>query len=331
MDAIPFFCRGSLPFGLVLVLALASCSPAGDERDEVVVTKAPAAHALSYSVSLLGGGVPGEFIAVGGTTSAIPNGLAVTANDVDPQVILPRLNLPAGETALRVVIESPAETRLQLYYQTASAPDFDPSRIVTANLKKGANSVLLIINEPELNGVFRLDPGEVAGTYLISGLELFTSTPLAVPSETRTPEQLAGEFFAADNVVFSAAHSGELKAIEPVKDVTMRDGDGFTFEATSSDPNLLLPEFPVGDQPLLIQVIITVPKATTLQVFWPDAGGYDEGHAASQQLQPGKNTVFLKIPAGEWSGRVRLDPGMVPGSYTIDAIEIRSPASASPE
>jgi len=105
--------------------------------------------------------------------------LRVRATGNDPQLLLPLMKI--GEqslSALGVEIEAPADTEAQLYYQPLGQEQFTGLHQVTTSLKKGPNKVWLRINEVGINGRIRLDPGTVAGEYIIHAM-IFSSSDTA--------------------------------------------------------------------------------------------------------------------------------------------------------
>ena len=101
--------------------------------------------------------------------------LRIHATGNDPQLLLPSIQV--GErsiSALGVEIEAPADTNAQLYYQTLQMARFTGLHQVTAPLKKGPNNIWLKINEAGINGRLRLDPGTIAGEYILHAV-IFSS------------------------------------------------------------------------------------------------------------------------------------------------------------
>jgi len=106
------------------------------------------------------------------------NGLTVKATGTDPQLLLPEFDL-SGPPIVKVVIVSPAATILQIFSRTKSGLDYHEERSAREPLKPGENTVYLKMPMSDASGVLRLDPGAVAGNYLLKELEVRASTQLA--------------------------------------------------------------------------------------------------------------------------------------------------------
>ncbi len=99
-------------------------------------------------------------------------------------------------------------------------------------------------------------------------------------------------------------------------------GDGLSFTVTSDDPQLLLPIY-TCPEPMIIKIELTAPAATRLQFFYKTRRRriYSEQNSVSVAITKGRQIVELSLPAGIF-GRLRLDPGAVPGDYAIHSLEI---------
>jgi hypothetical protein len=108
----------------------------------------------------------------------------------DCQIQLPQITLvPASHFAAFVDISAPADTLAQLYYTTDESPGFTEAHAAFVWLKSGRNRVLFEINDPYLAGLFRFDPGQLPGQYIIYGFQILSSEPVtfAEPSPTPAP------------------------------------------------------------------------------------------------------------------------------------------------
>jgi hypothetical protein len=266
-------------------------------------------------------------MAAGGDATLTAQGdrIVVDATGVDPQVVLPPLNV-TGRVAIRISVEAPADTPLELYYQTQEAQEFAASRVVNAPLRKGSNNLVITLNEPMFNGALRLDPGQVPGTYTLTAVDVFATSPISVVRAPRSQEELAVVFERAGQPLFNGTTLEELQRLEPLPGVTFRTDGAFTAVASNADPGLLLPEVDAGGAPVIVRLRMSSPAATTVQLFYlkPGQVDYTEAQLVSHELEAGENTVYLDLREVGWTGRLRLDPGMVAGDYGIQSLEIRS-------
>lgn len=102
--------------------------------------------------------------------SESPEGLSIKATGIDPSLTVPEI--PLKPCIVKIEISSPAETNVQLFYLIAGQASYDETHSAVAHLKAGVNVAYLHINEPNLTGKWRLDPGDVPGNYLLRSFEV---------------------------------------------------------------------------------------------------------------------------------------------------------------
>jgi hypothetical protein len=79
---------------------------------------------------------------------------------------------PGARGILRIDIEVPDDTGLQLFYLPAGVSAFGDYHM-DRSVQRGKNTVYFELDEAELAaGQLRLDPGMVAGEYVITDFEL---------------------------------------------------------------------------------------------------------------------------------------------------------------
>ncbi len=107
------------------------------------------------------------------------NRLRIEATSDDPVIILPGSDLVASVKRFMVelVIESPAETQAQLYYLTKGQTKYTERHSQIAPLKPGRNIIYFQVEDPNLIGPLRLDPGATAGVYVISSMNVMALPP----------------------------------------------------------------------------------------------------------------------------------------------------------
>ncbi len=107
------------------------------------------------------------------------NRLRIQATGDDPVIILPGSGLVAGvkRFMVEVVIESPAETHAQLYYLAKGQTKYMERNSQIAPLKPGRNIIYFRVEDPNLIGPLRLDPGATAGLYVISSMNVMALPP----------------------------------------------------------------------------------------------------------------------------------------------------------
>ncbi len=130
------------------------------------------------------------------------------------------------------------------------------------------------------------------------------------------------------DIRLSLSKPGTGAGIESNSEVTLLPGpDGLVIQANGNDPSLILPAFTYDPKStLLIRVELTSPVETELDLFYQTAKepGYSESKKLSYPLYKGRNVVLLKLTQADLAGKLRLDPGTVPGEYILHCVEIRA-------
>jgi hypothetical protein len=103
------------------------------------------------------------------TLSPQPNGLKISALSRDPAVLLPEFR--GRRAIIKIVIHSPANTALQLYYKLPGQKSYGLQSI-EQKIKVGRNVVYAeLLDMTTLIGPLRLDPGKLPGDYLLESFE----------------------------------------------------------------------------------------------------------------------------------------------------------------
>jgi hypothetical protein len=121
-----------------------------------------------------------------GTLNVSERGLEISALGTDVQVQLPQISLGPGQKAiLRVDLEAPADTGLQLFYRPEGATAYN-NYPMDRFVRRGSNTLYFELSQAETaGGALRLDPGMVPGPYLMTHFELrlVPSPPADAPRE----------------------------------------------------------------------------------------------------------------------------------------------------
>ena len=100
------------------------------------------------------------------------NEIHLTATDNDPYIVLPALPLHPGNVVMNMDITTPNSCTAQLFYQTVATNEFSEHLSLRKTLVTGRNTISWRLKESQLNGVFRLDPGDGPGHYTIHRVEV---------------------------------------------------------------------------------------------------------------------------------------------------------------
>jgi hypothetical protein len=54
------------------------------------------------------------------------------------------------------------------------------------------------------------------------------------------------------------------------------------------------------------------------------ASEFDETHSVKKPIDKGDNDVVVEFTEPDFTGKIRLDPSMLPGDYILKLVEVRS-------
>ncbi len=136
-----------------------------------------------------GGQLPGLETRGDVTASPTANWMLLKCAGGDPQLYLPSPAITGNQRAmLKVVIDCPGDTVLQLFYQSkGGVPYYNERESLKRNVKKGRNVILLELPRQDIRKRLRLDPGAMPGNYLLRELVLksTSSEPIRPNNEDR--------------------------------------------------------------------------------------------------------------------------------------------------
>jgi hypothetical protein len=137
--------------------------------------------ALGYRLEIKNSGA-GSFTALNqATLTPEADHLTIKATGNDPSIGLPPLSIrPGAQVAVRLDVTVPSDTLVELYYTTMQTPVFTPGNVLSVPVKGGRNVVVFEINDPDFQGGLRVDPGQLAGDYVLHQVEVFSSEAMAI-------------------------------------------------------------------------------------------------------------------------------------------------------
>jgi len=120
------------------------------------------------------------------------------------------------------------------------------------------------------------------------------------------------------------------KDFSRIKTINIRSANfsekGWLLTVDSLDPMLLLPEFETTNDfpPLVVETSITAPAETFIAIYYLTKANqqYSQTRMVTKRLLKGYNKLKIALPAKVIIGRLRLDPGDIPGNYLINSIKI---------
>ena len=106
-------------------------------------------------------------------------------------------------------------------------------------------------------------------------------------------------------------------------DIT-HDADHIRLQSAGNDPYFYLSPLNAPLQRAIMKIDIDTPGHSILQVFYvtSDQADYAEERSVRVPTYRGRNTLLVELPPGV-AGRLRVDPGEMPGEYRLYQIELR--------
>uniref|UniRef100_A0A7C4RRD7 AlgX/AlgJ SGNH hydrolase-like domain-containing protein n=1 Tax=Desulfatirhabdium butyrativorans TaxID=340467 RepID=A0A7C4RRD7_9BACT len=101
-----------------------------------------------------------------------PDGLHITAGN-DPGIVLQLQAVRRQNGLLRLVIDSPAETMLQLFFKYRPLDGYSEVNSMRFKIHPGTNELTIPLKHQWVGNPLRIDPGMVAGVYVLKKLELY--------------------------------------------------------------------------------------------------------------------------------------------------------------
>ncbi|MDG4551617.1 MAG: class I SAM-dependent methyltransferase [Candidatus Contendobacter sp.] len=117
----------------------------------------------------------------------------------------------------------------------------------------------------------------------------------------------------------------DADSLAPANQVSIAHGvDHLRLQASGHDPYLYLPPLDAPLPRAIMKIDIDAPSHSILQVFHTtrEQHDYAEERSIRMPIYRGRNLLLVELPAGV-TGRLRLDPGEMPGEYRVYRIELR--------
>lgn len=103
--------------------------------------------------------------------------LEIAASGNDPYINFPSLENPASEIGIYIELDVPDSTVVEIFYTTQSNPAFSATHRTSERVAAGENRLVIDLNESSPITRVRLDPGTVAGDYLVKQFEIRSRSP----------------------------------------------------------------------------------------------------------------------------------------------------------
>lgn len=103
------------------------------------------------------------------TIQKTSNGIKMIAAGDDPALLLPGVKCAdtARSAIIELLIESPVDSKIQLFHRTAAKPDFCEGQSQSQDLEEGMNRLYFLVPINEVQGAIRLDIGCQPNVYFL--------------------------------------------------------------------------------------------------------------------------------------------------------------------
>jgi len=158
------------------------------------------------------------------------------------------------------------------------------------------------------------------------------NTLISMRPDLTTQTTLAKEFNGTNRIVLLINPEEGTKGINPNNQVSVvHNSQGIVLRSVGSDPQIMLPDFSAQPEMSYVMLIdITPPANTELQVFYTtsDSSDFTEDRSYRFCLIEGRNEVYVSLKDHPFGGKLRIDPGMLPGDYLLHRLEIREKSTS---
>jgi hypothetical protein len=170
----------------------------------------------------------------------------------------------------------------------------------------------------------------------LAGLDLLNTSFLDAQRDTYNPDRLNAIRYinsnhlstVEENIAYSLSRRGlsEIEFSEGISNVRFSGGQ-LQFDAATGDPYFMLPVLPDVEfgEAMLYLTLQTDEKLSVTIYFEAAVGqGYSEENTLQRNIEIGLNQMVFDLNSVVAGSRIRVDPGHLPGSYSIHALEVRA-------
>ena len=170
----------------------------------------------------------------------------------------------------------------------------------------------------------------------LAGLNLLTTSLLEAQRDTYNPDRLKAIRYINSNhlssvernIVYSLSWQtlDEIDLSEGISNARFSDGQ-LQFDAATGDPYFILPVLPdveFGDA--VLYLTMQTDEKISVKIYFEAAVGlgYSEGNTMQRNIETGLNRMAFDLNSVVAGSRIRIDPGHLPGPYSIHELEIRA-------
>jgi glycerophosphoryl diester phosphodiesterase len=104
------------------------------------------------------------------------------------------------------------------------------------------------------------------------------------------------------------------------------DPDKLQISVTGNDPYLIFPLLRDPQRELQVYIQLEVPDDTVVELFYTTRSQpeFVPELVVSERVVKGSNEIVFSLDESDRINRLRLDPGIIPGNYRIERLEVRS-------
>ena len=107
------------------------------------------------------------------TLVSLEQSYKLIAQGNDPSFLLPELKKEERVYYIvKIKLKAPQATNWQIFYSTSQLPQYNEKNSVSGQLQSGENTIYAVLDDANLQGQIRVDPGNVMGEYILDSLEI---------------------------------------------------------------------------------------------------------------------------------------------------------------
>lgn len=137
------------------------------------------------------------------------NALTLLTKAPDPHFAFSYTSFQELQKAIiQIEVTAPENTYIELFYKTNDDIEFTQEKSILTPISKGWNIKHISISAPSLNGEFRVDTGNISGTFIVHSIKIFTPSSI---KEIETMKRTLHDLEEASAIQFNSQTSDQKK------------------------------------------------------------------------------------------------------------------------
>ena len=187
------------------------------------------------------------------------------------------------------------------------------------DLRKGNNDIYLPLSHPNLSQFLRIDPFNIPGEMTIKALEVREI------ARAKQKNSAPVQFINQEPALYTLKDKN-LKFLS--LDIGENNGNSLSLTSTGKDPIIYFPPLPLlPNKKYMLHVNMSSSVKSRLRLYLSQKNSkgfpFSQKNSLPFDVTKGANDIYLPFSHPNIGNRLRLDPLMLEGKITINALEIR--------